>query len=240
MANYFEYLSRSPESLISRFYGCHSINMGAGDTLFIVVMENVLDNGMKIHEVYDIKGSWVARGGTATWERRKNVQSTELPCVTTEEEQQPILPRMSGLGKDNDLREHKRKLRIGREMKRHLLNVFATDSKFLETLNIMDYSLLLGFHFGPPPPIPNTDITQTSFGSGCQQTGSSLRAITSVDKGEVYCMGIIDLLQEWNFDKKLERFMKVYVFQKSKHGISATSPSLYSQRIITFLDSVTE
>lgn len=43
-------------------------------------------------------------------------------------------------------------------------------------------------------------------------------------------MGIIDILQEWNFHKRLERFFKVYFRFQDKNGLSAVAPDFYAQR----------
>ena len=45
-----------------------------------------------------------------------------------------------------------------------------------------------------------------------------------------YYIGIIDVLQEWNFKKKMERFLKIYFKQYDADGISAIEPSAYCER----------
>jgi 1-phosphatidylinositol-4-phosphate 5-kinase len=46
----------------------------------------------------------------------------------------------------------------------------------------------------------------------------------------LYYFGIIDILQEWNFKKQLERFYKVYILGQDGNGISAMRPNEYSER----------
>jgi len=45
-----------------------------------------------------------------------------------------------------------------------------------------------------------------------------------------YYAGIIDILQEWNFEKKVERFLKIYFKRYDADGISAIEPLAYSER----------
>lgn len=47
-----------------------------------------------------------------------------------------------------------------------------------------------------------------------------------------YCFGIIDVLQDYNWAKKLEHFAKVYLLCKDKYGISCVNPSLYRNRFL--------
>jgi hypothetical protein len=45
-----------------------------------------------------------------------------------------------------------------------------------------------------------------------------------------YYIGIIDVLQRWNWKKRLERWFKVYFKLLDREGISAVSPSYYANR----------
>ena len=58
---FFQYILKNPDSLISRVYGLHSVEVHHGENVFVVVMENVFNTKNKIHERYDLKGSWVRR-----------------------------------------------------------------------------------------------------------------------------------------------------------------------------------
>lgn len=45
-----------------------------------------------------------------------------------------------------------------------------------------------------------------------------------------YYIGIIDVLQEWNFTKQMERFLKIYFKRYDGDGLSAIEPVAYSER----------
>lgn len=47
-----------------------------------------------------------------------------------------------------------------------------------------------------------------------------------------YQMGIIDFQQEWNFAKKFERFVKVYIYGQDAYGLSAIEPEIYRDRLV--------
>ena len=55
-------------------------------------------------------------------------------------------------------------------------------------------------------------------------------------KTETIHLSIIDYLQEWNLNKKIERAYKVNVLQKSGSGLSAVEPDQYAQRFKRFVE----
>lgn len=46
----------------------------------------------------------------------------------------------------------------------------------------------------------------------------------------IYFMGLIDMLQPWNLRKRLEHFVRVYVFLQDRNGISVVNPRQYAER----------
>ncbi|GAB9474085.1 hypothetical protein Gpo141_00011226 [Globisporangium polare] len=46
----------------------------------------------------------------------------------------------------------------------------------------------------------------------------------------IYFMGIIDMLQPWNFRKRLEHFVRVYFLMQDRNGISVVNPRQYAER----------
>jgi 1-phosphatidylinositol-4-phosphate 5-kinase len=47
---------------------------------------------------------------------------------------------------------------------------------------------------------------------------------------EFVFMGLIDMLQEWTVDKKMERMAKIVLKRKDGDGISAIEPDAYKKR----------
>ena len=52
----------------------------------------------------------------------------------------------------------------------------------------------------------------------------------------IYHIGIIDYLQDYNFDKKLENLAKYHIMMKGP-GISAVPPPKYAERFLNFMRS---
>jgi hypothetical protein len=69
LRSYHKYMKDNPRTFLTRFLGCHFIQM-YGKRMFFVVMVNFLAGATKIHEKYDLKGSWENRNG-------------KVPCRTT-------------------------------------------------------------------------------------------------------------------------------------------------------------
>jgi hypothetical protein len=94
----------------------------------------------------------------------------------------------------------------------------------------------------------NTSANQSSAPSRATTTGNTTTAtsdnpLSKDEEGAIgaevvqapgtYYFGIIDILQEWNFAKKVERFYKVYLRFNAADGISAVPPDAYQGRFMT-------
>ena len=67
----------------------------------------------------------------------------------------------------------------------------------------------------------------TSIGEEIEAVG--VRARSVVGPGYYY-LGIIDVLQSWTWQKRLERFCKRFLLMQDGDGISAIEPEAYKQR----------
>jgi len=100
------------------------------------------------------------------------------------------------------------------------------DSELLMRHNLMDYSLLLGVH----------NEAVATAGLELSVSGSAGGAVARQVDVPGYYMGLIDVLQEWNVGKRLERFAKV-VFKGRwardvRDGMSAVEPVTYRERFL--------
>jgi 1-phosphatidylinositol-4-phosphate 5-kinase len=122
---------KNPNTLITRFYGLYSIKpLDSNEkNVRFVIMNNVFDTELEIHEKYDLKGSTVGRSS------QKDVVEIDL-----KKKKNIIL-------KDLDITENKKKIKIEKKLKEQLLTQLKSDCEWLQTMNIMDYSLLLGILF---------------------------------------------------------------------------------------------
>ena len=121
------------------------------------------------------------------------------------------------------------------------------DSDFLCSNGIMDYSLLLGVievrfqvnsrnivsdrsdHVRIPSIEADmaADSNPNSKRSMLKQSIASLRTSDVVVGPGFYYIGIIDILQTWTWEKRLERFIKTVFLRKDPDGISALKPKPY-------------
>ncbi|KAE8884642.1 hypothetical protein PF005_g21530 [Phytophthora fragariae] len=149
------------ESFLTRFLGSYCLEL-YGRPIHFVVMENVFDvqQGISIHQRYDIKGSWVdrnaqkpRRGAEATCRHcnlsfRCGGSNSRSNSVEGDKNRRNVCPNRAGAPhepnvvlKDMDLTM---KLRFGKADGRKLLAQLMRDSDFLCARGVMDYSLLLG------------------------------------------------------------------------------------------------
>lgn len=230
LPDYYHHLSANPSSFIIRLYGLHSLKIQNDVEIFVVVMGNVFNTDKKIHERYDLKGSWVKRSVRQHAKNPSNV-----------------------LGKDMDL---KRKLNVPVEKRKEVLQQLVNDVRFLRRIKIMDYSLLLGFHFlENSTPTNNNDGSIQDTPEESAQNSDSVNVdvehlseheqalkylktdgILSADGSEMYFIGIIDILQKYDCNKKTERCFKVYCLHADKDGLSVQPDDIYCDRFIAKLE----
>lgn len=123
LPQYHHYIvAKHGKTLLPQYLGLYRITVDNKET-YLLVMKSVFSTKFKIHKKYDLKGSTVDRQASSKEKTKEN----------------PTL-------KDNDFTKDNAKLRIGDEAKKDLLQRIKDDVEFLTSLNIMDYSLLVGIH----------------------------------------------------------------------------------------------
>lgn len=123
LPSYYEHVKRHENTLITKFFGLHRIKLKHGKKVRFVVMGNMFCTELRIHRRYDLKGS---THGRFTEEDKIN-ESTTL--------------------KDLDL---KYEFHMDKLLRESLFKQIHLDCEFLESQQIIDYSLLLGLHFRAP------------------------------------------------------------------------------------------
>mmetsp|Transcript_71793 Transcript_71793/g.215811 ORF Transcript_71793/g.215811 Transcript_71793/m.215811 type:complete len:739 (+) Transcript_71793:414-2630(+) len=195
LPRYYRHLWSRPGSLLSRYYGAYSITIH-GHTKHFVVMESVFHSapGGKVHEIYDLKGSWI--------DRHSNLPDASM-----------------GTYKDLDL---KKPFQLPHANAAALLEDLSHDSELLETSGLMDYSLLVGVHNHP-------------VAVGALHLEIDGLVAQSVDVPRYY-IGVIDMLQDWNMNKRIERLAKIVLKgrwgKNVRAGMSAIEPTAYRKRFL--------
>jgi hypothetical protein len=81
----------------------------------------------------------------------------------------------------------------------------------------------------PPPPLQGSPRTVQGLLASLRDPDGAMHAAVVEGQGTFY-IGIIDILQEWNYDKWYERMVKKYIFRKDANGLSAMDPLNYRRR----------
>jgi hypothetical protein len=117
--------------------------------------------------------------------------------------------------KDQNFFEMGKIIEIESGTRSEIVNALIDDSVFFKKLNIIDYSILVGFY-----------DEKELLGTRYYTDGIGERS---------YCIGVIDFLQEYTIGKKIELLFKRL---KGKVNTSVCSPSKYSERFVEFLKKI--
>lgn len=123
LPKYYEHVKEHENTLITKFFGLHRITLRGRRKVRFVVMGNMFCTELRVHRRYDLKGSSIGR----VTNEDKIDQTTTL--------------------KDLDLSYE---FHMDKFLRESLLEQIHLDCKFLESQQIIDYSLLLGVHFRAP------------------------------------------------------------------------------------------
>lgn len=124
LKQYYEHVKKNPNTLISQFYGLHRVKMPHGHKIHFVVMNNLFPPHRDIHKTFDLKGSTIGRD-------YKEEDLEKNPRATM---------------KDLNWIRRNMYLSLGPKKRDIFLAQVKTDIDLLASLNIMDYSLLVGIH----------------------------------------------------------------------------------------------
>ena len=147
-----------------------------------------------------------------------------------------------------DLNFENDRLWIGNKRIRELLEILDVDVHWLRANNIMDYSLLLGVFLGRPDPTWRGSVS-TAFNRNRDSAMRKCHADEApdesafrygiqctADRNIAYTMGVIDILQEYDWKKMAETAIK------AKHGknyamskVSAIPPREYGIRFLRYV-----
>ncbi|KDO20963.1 hypothetical protein SPRG_14055 [Saprolegnia parasitica CBS 223.65] len=233
LPKYVTFMAAHPDTFVTKFVGCHALTM-YGKTVFFIVMQSVFDTPLQIHERFDLKGSWVGR-----LEGRKT-RGTTVVCKYCAKEYViggthdqmcdlnggNVRHAYDNVGKDLNWNHH---MKLPRHIARRVAKQLQVDSHFLQEINCIDYSLLVGIHhrsFRVDAPSATTSPDEKPF----HQANLGGMSVEEVYGPGVYFMGLIDILQQWNLRKRVEHFVRVYVLQQDRGGISVVKPAIYMDR----------
>jgi len=163
---YVKHLNDNPNTLLPRFYGLYRVKPHRGSQVRFVVMSNLFATNLLIHERFDLKGSDVGRY-TSQAERTRKGRLATLKEHNWKEMKRCILFSSPSSTMTSDTCT-----------KALFMDQLRRDTQFLADQGLMDYSLLVGFHYHK--------LQNKEKGTGVVETRSraasdALRAISSAE-----------------------------------------------------------
>jgi 1-phosphatidylinositol-4-phosphate 5-kinase len=240
LPQYVSYLDANNDSFLMRYVMLLKVVVENGPTGYVVVFVNVFDEGHSLIEKWDIKGRYPkpTKYEEAVAEYTGTINSVKVP-----------------VRKDKHLQ---RAFFIRHEIRNVVVAQLLNDFKFLESENLMDYSILIGvqkidninsFPFLSPVQPSSTEfqlerdssvITPVSP-AGEQRGGRALLrkalsqyhgGIPSLDYTELFFIGVIDALTFYNGKKKSANFFKTFLW--AEETLSTVPAKSYGKRISDF------
>ena len=223
LEKYYEHLKANPETLISRFFGLHSVRWKDSKTKFqkryLVIMNNVFKD-FEVGVKFDLKGSTTGRNFLAPHQDLDYVATNNIKTAL----------------KCNDFRRLMREVILDEEdcrtratsgeLKQHrptFKEILEKDANFFATTGIIDYSLLLG---------EVSDIDIDDLKEEIKQNPELGSGVYFDTENRAWVIGIIDPLTGFNWKKGIE-----YRFKSIRHGtdMSCVPPDIYAQRFKDFM-----
>ena len=265
LPHYFQHMIKNPNSLINQYYGLHRVKMPhLNRKIHFVVMNNIFHTPKPIHTLYDLKGAtysgrYVKKTKFEFKSKGSLVCGKDLNFQGFTDDDEPGNKKKTG----QPVPEYRQWLKFGKsERKFAFADQIACDSVFLAKMKIMDYSLLIGVHGRNPLQVPgyipydsnNCDTYETKVGKKHnikdeKEVKIPLSLFKRDDGGfcgmnedgtlnnEIYYMGIIDILQQYNLLKFTENKYKSYFSKDCSSKISALPPQKYAKRFMEFIIS---
>ncbi|KRX76334.1 Phosphatidylinositol 5-phosphate 4-kinase type-2 beta, partial [Trichinella sp. T6] len=110
------------KTLLPQFLGMYRLTVEGAET-YVVVTRSIFSRNYAITKKYDLKGSTVQRQAS------DKEKAKDFPTF-----------------KDKDFLEEKCRLYLSADSRQKLMSMLTSDTEFLASLNLMDYSLLVGLH----------------------------------------------------------------------------------------------
>ena len=246
---YYNHLMKFKNSFLPKFFGCYKLIRKVKkekNYVYFIIMVNIFATHNNIHVTFDIKGSKVGR---------------RVLDENNNEEINNIYGKYSYALKDCDLDKFKKLFYIENNLRNNIINQLQEDSIFLRNCNFNDYSLLVGIHrlnFIPLKEEKNGEIELEEISTSKKKEDKLLEeeneimlinedeknknnnpnilldgGIKSENNEEIYYIGIIDILTNYNCKKSLEYFFKKIRY--CSNTMSCVPPSNYQERFVEYM-----
>ncbi|KAL9652835.1 hypothetical protein ABK040_010867 [Willaertia magna] len=241
---FYKHYTTFKDTFIMKIFGIYELKMTESFKIKFIVINNALNiNNLKKENIshqfentsilckFDLKGSWINRSNLKVKKHHQYLNTLSKQTITFQDEGYPI----NSLLLDYDFHRKRKLVLEDNNIYLQLINQINIDSNFLKSLNIMDYSLLIGI-IEDDPTIHYLDNDNKTIPIYQPFYKNYKGGIEAVDVDVVYnrrvilYISIIDILQEFNLNKKLETFIKTKFLRKDPKGISSVEPQFYATR----------
>lgn len=208
LPKYAEYVKKQgSKTLLPRYLGMYQLSFTEKDSpedVTMVVMTNFFGGSHKIHCRFDLKGSTFKRFASEK-ERAKKA---------------PVF-------KDNDWIDKQKRLTFpNAKRKEEIEKQLTHDTQFLASLNLIDYSLLVGIH--------ESNQSRTRVHEKLKKEKKTGVIMShSPSTGEIRYFGIVDILTPYRLKKMSETIFTGHLL--CRHDISCQPPRKYARRFVSFL-----
>lgn len=235
LTSFKDHFRQNPDSLLAKIFGVFTINTDMMKKVHVMLMENTaqFEDPKQLRSVFDLKGSLVDR-------KEKGITK---PSTTLKDQNFIAMQDQSAKrNKKNNI------VNLSNETKKKILATIKSDVEFLKGQYLMDYSLLICIEKRLPHDRavnPNRfslndanaskrratkDNSLMPTLSGKEFTKFLKQKHSFVSGNFIYHIAVIDYLQEWNLNKKAERFIKTNILMKDRKMLSAIEPIEYARR----------
>ncbi|KAK7196279.1 phosphatidylinositol 4-phosphate 5-kinase alpha [Novymonas esmeraldas] len=253
---YYYHVRDNPYTLLPHFVGHHRLRIGTTTHNFII-MQNVFATTNTIHEKFDLKGSTIGRFASDAEKRRTTCTQKDLDInsplhVGTERR----LLLIDQIKKDCEFLKRSQIMDYSFLVGIHALPTTAdtasapnpSGSPGMLARSVTDGTLRMSTTLGYVAPgerqdFSGGDVTDFSrSGAGldgrcftAEQGGMMSNRVPGLRR-EIYYIGIIDILQEYDARKTLENVVFGAMYDRKR--ISCVDPNDYAARFIAFMSSI--
>lgn len=191
---YLNRIESNQQSKLVRIFGVFKLHPVKQ---YFILMENIIPFSSEAY-IFDLKGSSIGR------------------YVEVNNEENSMQGRIL---KDENFRNSNMKISLPNKEYMEIIKILEDDMKILLDLNIMDYSLLIGF-----------------YERGHLLEDSNFRHVLQCDD-KIYAVGLIDIFQKYNKTKISERAIKKVLFRNSLK-LSVQPSENYYTRLTQFMRDI--
>ncbi|KPA82393.1 phosphatidylinositol-4-phosphate-5-kinase-likep ro tein [Leptomonas pyrrhocoris] len=250
---YYYHVRDNPYTLLPHFVGHHRMRIGA-KTFNFIIMQNVFATTNTIHEKFDLKGSTIGRFASDAEKRRATCTQKDLdinsPLHVGSERRALLIDQIK---KDCELLKRSRIMDYSFLVGICVLHSAAeggaahTGSPGPLTRTMGEATLRVGSTTACANLGEGQDVTVADLNDHVRNASLDGRCFTADQGGmlsskvpglrqEIYYIGIIDILQEYNTRKRLENV--VFGTMHDRKRISCVDPNDYASRFIAFMSSI--